>query len=1078
MIMLHDHQQRNVATDPSHSYIVEAPAGSGKTEILTQRFLRLLQQVQAPEQIIALTFTRKAANEMRERILSALRQVAAGTAPTSAHQTVTFQYAQQALEQDQALGWHLLQNGNRLRIMTIDALCQMLAHAIPLHSNHYAQIATQPQVIYYQAARNYVQMACQSSDHQADLKTLLQHLDNRQDLLIALFAKVLAQRDQWLSPLFHARNQTKQDFEQALAWIEQHELARFCQILPPDLQHELFALIKDLVVHGGLDNPALRVLEDWHSFSQITAEQAAVLTRILLTSAQTLRKSFDHHIGLKRDRCADPMYSQLKTASKHLFETLDHIPEFAAALIQIGHLPKPEFAEQQWAVLQALFQILPLLVAHLTLAFQEQGAIDFTGIAHQAKLALGHSDTPSDLALYLDHQIQHLLIDEFQDTSLQQFELITQLVQGWEPQDGRTLFIVGDPMQSIYRFRAAEVGLFLRAKTQGIGPVPLQPLQLSANFRSSATIVDWVNHQFTTIFPAHDDIETGAVSFHPATPVVTQPITSFVQAQLFSDPNGEAEAVITILQEELQTYPASSIAILVRSRAQLRTIVTLLRQKQIPFQGVDIDLLAQLPHLRDIWSLTQAFLMPANRLAWLAFLRSPWVGLSLSDLLAVASYAKSIYQSLAHSQTIPDLSAEGRIRAQYIYQIFQAAYLHRQQISLHDMLANILNQLHIEAILSPAEQEDLEQYWALLSQFTVDEQIVDYPLFQEQLNRLYSQKSTQARLHIMTIHKSKGLEFDCVLLPGLGNQPRQSDRGLMRWLKLPREQYEDLFLISPIKAVADEECRVYNYLEHLDAQKSYYESQRLLYVAVTRTKHRLYLLDNHTTIRKKSFRHMLTKQPFSDANPSLSENPCAPSALPSLQRLPLAYYQNPPNLTPSSGRKDNEISMLTPALPRLIGIVTHTLLQWICTYHPNTHTDIPWGLAQQQLRGMGFADQELSAALAQIQNQVQAFFQDDRGQWIAKFRSDEQNEYSVLSAQNSATYIIDRTFSEQNLRWIIDFKTGQSEPLAQTKHRTQLDHYAELFQTTTSLPIRCGLYYLSNLQWIEWEPLICTTPCT
>ena len=127
---------------------------------------------------------------------------------------------------------------------------------------------------------------------------------------------------------------------------------------------------------------------------------------------------------------------------------------------------------------------------------------------------------------------------------------------------------------------------------------------------------------------------------------------------------------------------------------------------------------------------------------------------------------------------------------------------------------------------------------------------------------------------------------------------------------------------------------------------------------------------------------------------------------------------------------------------------------------------------------MGFADQELSAALAQIQTQVQAFFQDDRGQWIAKFRSDEQNEYSVLSAQNSATYIIDRTFSEQNLRWIIDFKTGQSEPLAQTKHRTQLDQYAELFQTNTSLPIRCGLYYLSNLQWIEWEPLICTTICT
>ena len=1014
---------------------------------------------------------------MRERILSALRQVAAGSTPKSPHQTLTFQYAQQALDHDQKLGWHLLQNGNRLRIMTIDALCQMLAHAIPLHSNHYAQIAAQPQVIYTQAARTYVQMASLDPDQQSDLKTLLQHLDNRQDLLIALFAQVLAQRDQWLSPLFQARSQSKQAFEEALAWIEQHELARFCQILPRDLQNELFSLIKDLVIHGGLDNPQLRVLEDWRSFNQVTAEQAAALSSILLTSQQSLRKSFDHHIGLKRDRCADPMYTQLKTASKQLFETLDTIPEFIAGLIHISHLPYPVFAPQQWEVLQALFQILPLLVAHLSLAFQEQGTIDFTGIAHQAKLALGKPDTPSDLALYLDHQIQHLLIDEFQDTSIQQFELVTQLVQGWEPHDGRTLFIVGDPMQSIYRFRAAEVGLFLRAKTQGIGPVPLQPLQLSANFRSAATIVDWVNHQFTTIFPRQDDIETGAVSFHPATPVVPQTDNSFIQAQQYSDPLGEAEAVIQILQDELQTYPDSTIAILVRSRSQLRTIVSLLRQKQIPFQGVDIDLLAQLPHLRDIWSMTQAFLMPANRLAWLAFLRSPWVGLALADLLIIAAYTKSIYQALSHSQTIPDLSAEGRIRAQYIYQVFHAAYLQRHHMSLHDMLVNILKQLHIDSILSPTEQEDLEQYWTLLSQFTVNEHIVDYQLFQDQLNRLYSQKSTQARLHIMTIHKSKGLEFDCVILPGLGKQPQQSASGLMRWLKLPREQSEDLFLISPIKAVADEECRVYHYLEHLDAQKSYYESQRLLYVAVTRTKHRLYLLDNHTTIRKKSFRHMLTQQTFNTPTPPSSPHSNDTTHLPNLQRLPLKFYQNPPALTHHVTRQENEISMLAPSLPRLIGIVTHSMLQWICTYHPKTYADIPWNLVKQPLRTMGFVDQERSAALKQIQSHIQAFFHDARGEWIAKFRSDEQNEYAILSTQNATTHIIDRTFCENNVRWIVDFKTGQSDSLAQKKHRAQLEEYAALFQSPVSLPIRCGLYYLNNLQWIEWEPLICTTTC-
>jgi len=152
-----------------------------------------------------------------------------------------------------------------------------------------------------------------------------------------------------------------------------------------------------------------------------------------------------------------------------------------------------------------------------------------------------------------------------------------------------------------------------------------------------------------------------------------------------------------------------------------------------------------------------------------------------------------------------------------------------------------------------------------------------------------------------------------------------------------------------------------------------------------------------------------------------------------------------------------------------LGIVTHAMLQWICTYHPAQAADIPWQIATDHLKIMGFAGQLLERALEQIQEQIHALIADPKGQWIIQRHSDEQNELEILTEAGQSTRIIDRTFTEKGVRWIIDFKTGQMEP----RHQAQLNHYAELFQENPRLLIRCGLYYLSNLQWIEWEPTTC-----
>src|SRR5919204_533400 len=118
--------------------------------------------------------------------------------------------------------------------------------------------------------------------------------------------------------------------------------------------------------------------------------------------------------------------------------------------------------------LAAILELLPLAAAPLKLVFAERGETDFTEVAQGAVRALGTADSPTDLLLALDTKIRHILVDEFQDTSYSQWELLERLTGGWEQGDGRTLFLVGDPMQSIYRFREAKVALFLQAWEEGL----------------------------------------------------------------------------------------------------------------------------------------------------------------------------------------------------------------------------------------------------------------------------------------------------------------------------------------------------------------------------------------------------------------------------------------------------------------------------------------------------------------------------------------------------------------------------------------------------------------------------------
>lgn len=1073
---MNDEPQRRLATDPTQSFIVQAPAGSGKTEVLGQRFLRLLAVVQQPEHIVALTFTRKAASEMKERVMAALRkaqegQGGIGIPGDSPHKQHTLRLAQAALANDTKQHWNILQHPHRLRIMTIDALCQRLSEAIPLFDKElpFAQITDSPQLSYQQAARACLRDAINETDLQPAIQTLLAHLDNCQDRLISLFCELLARREQWLEIIFIAKSLSKHDFEAALQQIEQHTLERLLNTIPAQLQDEICALCQQIAIIENNPSSPRYALCNWTTFDDFNRDYANGLAHLLLTQEDKLRKAFDHYVGLKKD--IGPSYSSLKQRSQLLCDTLRELPEFADILAQVKRLPHAFYTKDQWQVLQALFTLLPILVAELHLIFKQNNTLDFTQVTQQALQALGDEENPTDLTLYLDHSIHHLLIDEFQDTSIQQVQLIKKLVQNWLPDEGKTLFVVGDPMQSIYRFRQAEVGLFLKVRQEGIGSVHLKSLELTSNFRSSANIITWINSHFKTIFPHQEDIETGAISFHPSHAVLPETSNSWISAQQFANKHDEAQAITELVSQQLRQFPEESVAILVRSRNQLKEIICHLRKVNIAFQGVEINQLSQLAHLRDIWSLTKALLYPACRISWLSLLRSPYCGLNLHDLQVIANIdpKKSIYAALNNLDEQNDLSPEGKIRAKFAFQVLEHAIATRDQQPFIDWIRATAALLHAKHLIEPHQHSELEQFWQLLEKHAKNSQFPDFEILTQEFEKLYSKHSTSSRLQIMTIHKAKGLEFDCVIIPGIGSKSSPPDLPLIRWLKIPTQHHKEYLLVSPIKAAHEDESPLYNYLRDIESEKASYELQRLLYVAATRAKKRLYLLDNQSRENKGTFRYLLKNQELICSENEHDDDSDNIQSLPVLTRLPIDFYTNPPILPISA------INYVSPPsasnFARQLGIITHELLQWICTYHPNTYEELPWKLIEQRGKQHGFTSELCSSTQAILQEQIKQMLVSPVGQWICQQHVEEKNEYALLIKQDEhvKTRVIDRTFIDKGIRWIIDFKTGNDDENKQEQHKKQVNHYAQLLAHSSLMPIHGGLYYLATNRWVHWQ---------
>ena len=1128
-MMVTDAAQRERALDWRASFIVQAPAGSGKTELLIQRMLALLGQVDAPEEVMALTFTRKAAGEMRARVLDALDAASAPQPPSLAHARTTWALARAVHRRDAEAGWGLRASPNRLRIMTIDALCANLARQRPVLSAFGTAPATLEDAgpLYAQAARRTLAMLDQGDDVAAAVARLLQHTDNDAGMAEALLAQMLQRRDQWLRHVADPSSARleRSTLEAALERAVQDALQGVHAATPEALLDELLALAchaaGNLLQDGATS--AITCLDGIASLPGTGSEalpQWRAIAALLLTREGAPRQRVDRNGGFpapstERDRDAGARRKAWKARFEALLRELQAHPAFIARLHGVRALPPPAYGEAQWSVLAALAQLLPVAVAQLTVLFGERGEVDFTAVAQGAAQALGSDQTPTDLALALDYRIRHVLVDEFQDTSLAQFELLRRLTAGWQPGDGRTLFLVGDPMQSIYRFREAEVALFLNARQHGVGDVRLEPLTLSVNFRSQASLVEWVNCSFAALLPQVEDPASGAVTYsasqaqHAALPGTAVA----VHALLARDRAAEARVVVDLVRAACVADPAQRIAILVRSRSHLAEIVPLLQNAGLRPQAIEIEALAHRPVVRDLHALTRALLHPADRIAWLALLRAPWCGLTLPDLEALAGddHRSAIWTLLERADRCARLGEEARARVERVRAVLSACIQQRRRGSLRRWVEGAWLALGgAAAARDAADLEDAQVFLGLLEALEQGGDVPDFAELDRRMAALYARPDQAAdeRLQVMTIHKAKGLEFDQVIVPGLGFAARRTPPQLLLWLERARPGQDTDLLLAPLHERGQTHDAIYEYLAALERSKTRHEDTRLLYVAATRARSRLHwighasvngagpqpasgsLLEILWPMAAAQFRAAAERARGQDVAPSAGAIPRPPTIL---RRLPARWQ---PELDASAPVPVEVAPAAETALPavefswasetaRHVGSVVHATLQRIAEQDMarwSAHEVTAWhaGFARD-LRVLGVPEANLQEAVARVARALTAAVEDARARWILAAHAEAASELRLTAMLDGRIVhvALDRTFvDEHGTRWIIDYKTSTHEggdleaflDREQLRYREQLERYARIMRAMDGRPVRLGLYFPLLAGWREWGP--------
>ncbi len=849
-----------LASDPQSSAFVSAHAGSGKTKVLVDRLLRLMLAGADPARILCLTYTKAAAAEMAIRLHKQLGSWVTLPDTDLARELWKLDVKQDKAPVARALFARVLDLPGGMRIGTIHAFCQSLLKRFPLE----AQISPHFQVVEEVDRRVELEAAREDALPEADeaALNLLAGLTNAEG-----FATLI-------SVLEAARDKLAQITSQDPAGIEA-ALRRAAKIVSADEA----ALLRDAAAWGGEQKLAAALRLAAQNGSTTTRERAERALLWLSLPPDLRQEHLPEWVEEFLRPDGEPRGLSV-FANKKLAELHPHIiPLCQEEQNRLLAVLDEQRAHRTAAASSALLRLAGPILTRYAEAKSRRGLLDYGDLIASSFKLLSNAEIGAAWVLYkLDSGLDHLLLDEVQDTAPEQWDIADRLTQDFFTGAGahenaklpRTIFAVGDRKQSIYSFQGAVPEKFdewrrkFAARVQNAGETWRAP-QLETSFRSTAPVLALVDAVFadqaaaTGVREAAEAIrhtphragQAGRVDLWPLAPrpeapphtpwvipkenqssaSAPQTLVNELAAWIAAETSGKVR-----LDSEDRPLRPGDVLVLVRRRSHFAgALVRALKSRGVPVAGLDRIALTEQPAVRDLISLCEALLLPQDDLAFAEMLVSPLGGLTDESLMGLAIERQgSLREALrARAGERPDWRAAEDFFARLLARVDYAPP--------HALLAEALGPLggraRLFARLGPEAAEPVDEVLDTALQYAASHP----PALQGFIHWLTLAAAEVKRepeaagdsVRIMTVHGAKGLEAPLVILPDTTSLP-PAEAGLC-WAE-DEGSGAHLPLWSPNKALR---CAAIETLREARAEKALREYNRLLYVALTRARDRL-----------------------------------------------------------------------------------------------------------------------------------------------------------------------------------------------------------------------------------------------